>query len=144
MPSIVAYRKASDAYTTFTLATPEGCTELCTIDGVTYVSLPDGAALPEQPAEIAASVSAIQPDAVLKAAIMAASPHCQLIDQRMRDQIREAYTLEGELKFARIGVGASMGMYQPSQDEIQQMTVYGEFVQSIRAWGKTELAKLGL
>lgn len=111
---------------------------------MTYVSLPDGAILPEQPGEIAASVATVRPDAVLKAAIIAASPHCQLVDQRMRDQIRGAYTLEGELKFARIGVGASMGMYQPSQDEIQQMTVYGEFVQGVRAWGKAELAKLGL
>lgn len=111
---------------------------------MTYVSLADGVTLPGQPAEIAASVAAVVPDAALKAAIIAANPHCQMIDERMREQIRNAYTLEDELKFARFGVGAGMGLYSPTLDEVQQMTVYGQFVESVRQWGRNERAKLGL
>lgn len=111
---------------------------------MTYVSLPDGAVLPAQADQIAASVQAVTPDATLRAQIVAASPHCQLIDERMRDTIRMQYTMEDELKFARIGVGAAMGMYQPSSDEIQGMTVFGEFVEGVRQWGRSERAKLGL
>lgn len=142
--SIVAYRKAYDQHSTYQLDAPEGSTELCTLDGVTYVSLPDGVALPAQPAEIAASVAVVAPDAVLADAIKLASPHVQLIDQRMREMIREHYDLETELKFARFGVGSSMGLYQPTVDEIQQMTVYGKFVEGVREWGRAERAKLGL
>lgn len=146
MPSIVAYRKISDATTTYTLHLPDGAahTELCTIDGTTYVSLADGVTLPAQPEQIAASVEPVALSPVLRAEIEAASPHCKLIDERMRAQIREMYTLEDELKFARFGVGAAMAMYSPTADEIQQMTVYGEFVEGVRQWGRDERAKLGL
>ena len=146
MPSIIGYQKASDIYTTYQLATPDGaeCTELCTLNGITYVSLPDGAVLPPQAAQIAASVAVIALDAALRANIIAASPHCQLIDTRMRDMIRAQYPLEDELKFARIGVGAAMGMYTPTGDEMQAMTVFGVHVESVRQWGRDEREKLGL
>ena len=141
--SIVAYRKAYDQWTTYQLDAPDA-TELCTLDGVTYVAVPDVAALPAQPAQIASGVAVVVPDAVLAAAIKAASPHVQLIDQRMRDMIRAQYTLEDELKFARFGVGAAMGMYQPTVDEVNEMTAYGQQVESVRQWGRDERAKLGL
>lgn len=83
-------------------------------------------------------------DAETRAAIIAASPHCKLIDERMRGQIRSAYPLEDELKFARIGVGAAMGMYVPTSDEVQAMTVFGVHVEGVRQWGRDERAKLGL
>lgn len=120
------------------------CTELCTLDGLTYVSIPDGVALPSQPAEIAASIQTVTLDAVTREAIILASPHCKLIDARMRDQIRGAYPLEDELKYARIGVGAAMGMYVPTSDELQAMTVFGAHVEGVRQWGRDERAKLGL
>lgn len=121
-------------------------TELATLDdGTTYVCLPDGAVLPaEQPDEIAASIQTVTLDAATREAIILASPHCKLIDARMRDQIRGAYPLEDELKYARIGVGAAMGMYVPTSDELQAMTVFGAFVEGVRQWGRDERAKLGL
>lgn len=144
MPSIVSYQKAYDATTTYELGEPDGATELCTLNGTTYVALPDGAILPPQPAQIAASIQAVTPDSALRAAIIAASPHCQLIDERMRTQIRDAYDLETELKYARIGVGAAMGMYQPTPDEVADMTAFGAHVEAVRQWGRAERAKLGL
>jgi len=97
-----------------------------------------------QPAEITASIAVVVPDAALRAQIIAASPHCRLIDERMKAMIRDAYAMEDELKFARIGVGAAMGMYQPTSDEVQAMTVFGEHVEGVRQWGRDQRAALGL
>lgn len=151
MPKIIRYRKQSDAYTTYILRTPEPqddasrITELATLeDGYTYCTIPDGTSLPEQPEQIAGSVTEVTLDPVLREQIKTASPHCQLISQRMVEKIRALYTIDDEMYFARIGVGAANGLYQPSSDEMQAMTVFGEFVESVRQWGRNERAKLGL
>jgi hypothetical protein len=122
--------------------------ELATLpDGRTVVALFDGFTLPaEQPAEIAASIEVLPsplPDA-LRNQIKAASPHVKLIAQNMIDQIRASYSIDDEMYFARIGIGAANGMYAPSVDEMQELTVFGEFVEATRQWGRSERAKLGL
>lgn len=152
MPSIVSYQKHIDSIRTVEIRLPEDATllqrigtELATIDGITYVSLPDGASLPaNQPEEIAASIQTVTLTPALREAIKAASPHCQLIAQRMVEKIRALYSIDDEMYFARIGVGAANGMYTPTQDEMQAMTVFGEFVESLRQWGREERARLGL
>lgn len=152
MPSIVSYQKHIDSIRTVEIRLPEDATllqrigtELATIDGITYVSLPDGVTLPaNQPEEIAASIQTVTLTPALREAIKAASPHCQLIAQRMVEKIRALYSIDDEMYFARIGVGAANGMYTPTQDEMQAMTVFGEFVESIRQWGRDERARLGL
>ena len=152
MPSIVSYQKHIDSIRTVEIRLPEDATllqrigtELATIDGITYGSLPDGASLPaNQPEEIAASIQTVTLTPALREAIKAASPHCQLIAQRMVEKIRALYSIDDEMYFARIGVGAAHGMYTPTQDEMQAMTVFGEFVESLRQWGREERARLGL
>lgn len=120
---------------------PDGATELCTLDSTTYASLPDGATLAaEQPV----SVETISLTDTLRDAIKAASPHVRLINQRMIDKIRDSYTVEDEMYFARIGVGAANGLYAPTENEMQEMTVFGEFVESVREWGRSQRAALGL
>jgi len=122
--------------------------ELATLpDGRTVVALFPGYTLPaSQPAAIAASVEVLETplDPVLKEQIKAASPSVRLIGDLMIQKIRASYSIDEEMYFARIGVGASMGLYSPASDEIQAMTVFGEFVESVRQWGRTERAKLGL
>lgn len=76
--------------------------------------------------------------------IKAASPHCNLISKRMVEQIRNLYSIDDEMYFARIGVGAATGLYVPTADEMQAMTVFGEFVESVRQWGRDRRAELGL
>lgn len=149
-----AYRKVIDTVTTHTLRLPEATQgeqagqELATLaDGRTVVVLFDAFSLPgDQPSAIAASIEALPPvlSDLLREQIKAASPHVALISQRMIDQIRASYTQDDENYFSRIGVGAAMGMYTPSSDEIQAMTVFGEFVEAVRQWGRAERAKLGL
>jgi hypothetical protein len=80
----------------------------------------------------------------LKEAIKLVSPHTQLIAQRIIETIRSNYTIDDEMYFARIGVGASMGLYVPSAKELQEMTVFGEFVEATRQWGREQRALLGL
>jgi hypothetical protein len=154
MISLIAYQKHIDAVTTHTLKLPEApqgaqaAQELATLpDGRTVVALFDGHTLPaDQPAAIAASIEQLPsplPD-LLREQIKAASPMVRLIGQRMIEQIRSNYTIDDEMYFARIGVGAATGLYTPTPDEMHAMTVFGEFVESVRAWGRAERAKLGL
>ena len=141
---IIQYQKVTDETTTYRLATPEGATELAEIDGITYVSLPDGAALPEQPEQIAASVSAVALTEPLREAIRAASPHCQLISERVIERIRDRYTYDDELYFSRITIGQQMGLYQMTAAEVAEVQEFGAFVEAARQWGRDERAKLGL
>jgi hypothetical protein len=139
MPSIVSYRKYIDAQVTRELRLPEDTetrqrlgTELATIEGVTYVSLPDGVTLPaEQPQEIAANVSTVKLTDALRDAIKAASPHVRLINERVQTAISERYSMADELKLLRTAPSA-------------EFTAYNAYAEECRAWGRAEKAKLGL
>jgi len=137
MPVIYKYQKISDAYTTYLLAEPDydglglesRITELCTIDGVTYVSVPDGITLPEQPEQI--TVEEVTMTDELKAAIRLASPHVQLIDERVVMKIREKYSVNDEIKLIRLGAS-------------DDFTAYNDYVETCRAWGTAAKARLGV
>ncbi|HWK55385.1 MAG TPA: hypothetical protein VNR18_13495 [Hyphomicrobiales bacterium] len=149
MPTIYSYQKFIDQQRTIELKLPQLSdepigTELATIGEWTYVSIPDGYNLPEQPDEIALSVGEVELTPQLRVSILDASPHCRLINQRMIEKIRSAYTLDDEMYFARIGVGAANGLYEPTEDEMQEMTVFGQFVESVRQWGRDQRTALGL
>ena len=145
---IYAYTKVSTPYTTIQMALPyemgseNQCTELCTLEGVTYVSVPDSVTLPDQPAELTITEATITPE--LREQIKAASPHCALIAERMEARIRSKYSLSDEAYFARIGVGAALGVYQFEPGEQDEMLAFGAWVESARQWGRDERAKLGL
>ena len=151
MTSIVAYQKVSTPHTTITLRLPDNrgvddalrCTELCTLpDGTTYVALPDGVDLPEQAPEL--TVAAVVLTDALKDQIRAASPHVALINERMVHKIRADYSIDDEMYFARIGVGAATGMYAPAPKELEEMAAFGAFVEGVRDWGRAERNRLGL
>ena len=155
MTSIVSYRKHTDAWTIYTLALPDNqadpaggedlrCTELATLDGVTYVAVPVGLTLPEQPEQITASVQQVELTPDLHDAIKQASPHCQFIAERVQSQIRARYTPEDEMYFARIGVGIALGEYTPQPGELERLRAHGAHVEACRMWGRDERAKLGL
>ena len=145
---IYAYTKVSTPYTTIQMALPyemgseNQCTELCTLEGVTYVSVPDSVTLPDQPTELTITETTITPE--LREQIKAASPHCALIAERMEARIRSKYSLSDEAYFARIGVGAALGVYQFEPGEQDEMLAFGAWVESARQWGHDERAKLGL
>jgi len=135
MAKVYKYQKVTDKYTTHTLVEPdyslkekERITELCTIDGWTYVSVPE--ALPDQPEIIMETLQGVDLEKE-RAAIIAASPVCQSISGRVVDKIRERYTINDEIKMLRIG---------PS-DETSE---YNDFAEACRGWGREEKARLGL
>jgi len=149
MTSIVRYQTASDAYTTYRLHEPDGeprCTELCTLDdGYTYVAVPDGVTLPEdQPDPIAGSIEAVSLTAELREQIKAASPHCQLISQRVIERIRERYSVDDELFFARIMIGSQAGLYTLEAGEMAEVEAFKDWVEAAREWGRAQRAGLGL
>lgn len=147
MTTIYRYTKISNQYTTHTLATPtdSGCTELCTLDdGYTYVAVPDGVTLTEQPEEIAASVEAVTVTPELREAIKVASPHCRLISERMIEQIRARYSVDDELFYARIMIGAGSGLYEMQPGEIDEVAAFKTHVETVREWGRAQRDILGL
>lgn len=151
MSTIYSYQKYIDPIISRTLRLPDDDnhrplgTELATIDGITYVSIPGLTVLPvDQPDEISASIVEVTLTDTLKEAIRHVSPHTKLIAQRIIETIRSHYTLDDEMYFARIGVGAAMGLYVPSTQELQEMTVFGEFVEATRQWGRDKRGELGL
>ena len=139
MPSIVSYRKHIDALTTRELLLPEDTatrqrlgTELATIDGVTFVALPDGAALPEnQAGEIASSIATVTLTDAMRSAIKAASPHVRLINDRVREAIADRYSMADEIKLLRTAPSA-------------ECIAYNAYAEECRDWGRSEKAKLGL
>ena len=145
---IYTYTKVSTPYTTIQMALPyemdseNQCTELCTLEGVTYVSVPDSVTLPDQPAELTITEATITPE--LRDAIKAESPHCRLITERMEMRISSKYSLSDEQYFARIGVGAALGAYTFAPGEQDELLAFGAYVEAARQWGRDERAKLGL
>ncbi len=135
MTSIYAYRKFIDAVRTVEIRLPEDenhqriGTELATIDGETYVSIPDGQTLPTQPAEI--TVREIQLTPELKQQISDASPHVRLIRQKVSDKIAEQYSMGDEIKLIRTAPSA-------------EFEAYNAYAEDCRAWGREQRAALGL
>ena len=135
MTSIVSYQKYIDSDRTVEIALPEGennqrvGTELATVDGVTYVSLPDGAVLPAQPEEITVTPVTLTPE--LKASISDASPHVRLIRQLVSEKIAERYTTGDEIKLLRTAPSA-------------EFEAYNAYAEDCRAWGREQKALLGL
>ncbi len=151
MATIISYKKTSDDYTTYELRASDAhkdadiyCAELGTIDGLTYVSVPDGVTMPEQLPQVAATLQTVTPTAELLAQIKAASPHCALISERMVQKIRARYSIDDEMFFARIGLGSVLGVYRLPPAEMAEIRAFGEFVEAVRQWGRAERAKLGL
>lgn len=116
--------------------------ELAEIDGWHYVFVPDGVTLPAQHADI--QWQAVTLTDALKEQIKAASRPCQLIAEAMQQRIRAVYSVEDEAYFARIGVGAALGVYAFQPGEQDALMEFGQYVEAVRQWGRLEREKIGL
>lgn len=103
--------------------------QLATVDGVSYVHVPDGAEMPDQPSEI--NWQQAEPDEALMQQIRAASPNNRLINAMVVAKIRAKYTIDEEIKLLRT---------QPSSE----FDAWNDYVEDCRAWGKAEKVKIGL
>lgn len=116
--------------------------ELAEIDGVVYVFVPDGEIVPDQHPGILFSEATVSND--LRETIKANSRACQLIDMAMQDKIRERYSAEDEMYFSRIGTGKALGMYEFQSGEQEALIAYGQYVESVRQWGREQRRAIGL
>lgn len=142
MPSIYKYQKHITQTKTVALNMPEGedgqeGLELATIDGETYVVIPNGLTLPEQPEEISAELVVLTPE--LRQTICSNSPHIHLIDERVVERIRERYTQNDELKYARLAWSDAK-----TAEDLAELGEYDAHVESARSWGRDQKALLGL
>ena len=148
--SIVKYTKSANEWTDIVMRFPDStgaedelhCTELATIDGVTYVAVPDAVTLPDQPPEITIEPVTLTPE--LKAAIRATSTHCAFIDERRQLKIRARYSPDDETYMTRIGLKQALNAGQMTPDEGQKLMAYNAYVEQCLSWAKGERAKLGL
>ncbi len=135
MNVIYSYRKSIDATHTVEINLPtdeEGKrlgTELATVNDVTYVSLPEGAALPEQPAEI--TVEAVTLTPALKADIEDASPFVRMIRGLVAEKIAARYSVGDEIKLLRTAPSA-------------EFEAYNAYAEECRAWGREQRSAVGL
>lgn len=112
---------------------------------MTYVSIPDGSELPaDQPAQIVASIEPVELTPELRAQIMIRSVHMELITKQIAEKIRDRYSIDDELYYARIAGGAGIGMYEFDPGEAEELEEYKTYVESVRTWGRQQRALLGL
>ena len=120
----------------------DGLTDLAELDGWRYVAVPEGV-VPDVP-EALTTWEPVTLTTELREAIKLASPHTQLIAQRVIDRIRAKYPLDEELYFSRIAVGALQGSYTLLDGEAEALTQYQADVEAAREWGRQARAELGL
>jgi hypothetical protein len=136
---IYRFKKVTNEFTTH-IVSGDDIVELATLDGWTYVSVPD--VLPPQSAEIEQTLDAVDPDDDLKAQIAAASPIVQHIRHKAAAQIQAVLPLADELKLIRDEIAA----IQQSLS-LKPGKAYAEAdakVQFVRDWSNQEKTKLGL
>lgn len=150
MTTIISYQKYTDEWTTYTLVQPQqspdsqNTTELCTIDGVTYVAVPDGITLPDQPSQIADSIKNVELTTELISTIKTNSSHCKFISDQVQHKIRQKYTMDDEMYFSRIASATALGIYELKPGENEELMQYNGYIESVRLWAKQERIKLGL
>jgi len=136
---IYKYQKVKDQYTDY-IVSGENITELATIDGWTYVATDDE--LPQQVEQVAKTLALITPTPALKAQIAAASPIVQRIRDRAAEQIRDAVSLNDELKLIRDEITAiQKAIGAKASPEYAEADAK---VKAVRHWSAAEKAKLGL
>jgi len=109
------------------------------------MSLPTGAILPAQPAQIAASVAAVVPDAALRASIKAASPHCALIKSRGHQRVVLAgYGREDQTKLDRLIAAKGAGLVMLTAGQQTSVNDYLAANLAADAWAAEQYAGLGL
>jgi hypothetical protein len=118
------------------------CTELATLNGITYVHVPDSITLPIQPEQITVEEVTLTPE--LREEIKAASPHVRLSYKRLQDRIRSRYSLEDEQYLTRISVGALSGAYTLQDGEPELIAAYQAWVEKCREIARLERAVWGL
>lgn len=142
MTSIYVYQKLIDTIHSIVANLPEeNSGELATIGENTYVFIGEEEELPKQPKGIELTLVDLTPE--LRKELQEHSPHVRLINERVVEKIRQKYTENDELKFARLGWQVAGGEIIDEQ-VLTELQVYNDHVEGARSWGRSEKTKLGL
>ena len=144
MPKIIEYKKVITQQNTYELREVEG-TELCTIGDTTYFVIP-GTVLPTgQSSEIQSSIKATTLTDVLNDKIRAASPHCQLINQRRRARLQDAgYSKDDTDYFIHLHIATQLGIVPVNAKRTAALAAYIEAFKTAFVWAEQQYAALGL
>jgi len=144
MPKIIEYKKVITQQNTYELREVEG-TDLCTIGDTTYFVIP-GTVLPTgQAAEIQSSIKATTLTNVLNDQIRAASPHCQLINQRRRERIEAAgYSKDDTDYFIHLHISTQLGIVPVNAKLTAALAAYMTAFKNAFVWADNQYAALGL
>jgi hypothetical protein len=116
--------------------------ELGSIDNTSYVFVPDDIILEDQPEEINLQQVNLTPEK--REELKTNLRPFQIIAEEQQRMIRDKYTQEDEMYFARIGIGVSLGLYEFQPGEQTELEAFGLFVEYVREWGRQKRAELGL
>jgi hypothetical protein len=160
MPKIMSYIIERDKHTSYTLTHPDymisdqgRVSELCTIDDLTYVSVPDGAILPMQSTQVQKTLKEIVLSEELRDKIKVASVHYKLIEERLNDILPIMKPEDGRyfmLSFdsvkmdaekVKYGIADVLNVKEALKPHIKNTAGY---VQEIEQWGSDRKGCLGL
>ena len=161
MSKIMSYKIERDKFTSYTLIHPDyeindqdRITELCTIDDLTYISVPDGVVLPEQFEQVQRTLKEVVLSKELKDKIRQASVHYRLINERIKDILPKMKPEEGRyfmLSFDPVKMDTEKAKYGVSAETLnvkEALTPHikesAGYAQEIEQWGVEQKAKLGL
>lgn len=151
---IKQYKKIQTEFTTIMMSLPmvgfdemfdpsvPKCTELVTIDGITYVNVPEGVTLPEQHIKLSITDTVITDELILM--LKEKSHPYKFINETAIRKIRERYSLDDEAYLNRISNGHLLGIYTLEAGEMDKIVAYGTYVEDVRKWARIEKTKIGL
>lgn len=140
-PSITTGPNGTD-YRPTTNSNENSLTELCELEGLRYVVVPDDITV-MVPEEIT-TWEQVTLTGQLRDRIKLVSSHCNLARTRCIDAIRANHSLDDELYYARIATGITLGTYQLLPRETEILLKYQQDVELARTNLHQEYAKLGL
>jgi hypothetical protein len=117
--------------------------EISRIDGIYYISIPDGETLAEnQSDKLVIEPITLTPE--LLKDLKANSSFCQMISRLIIEKIRARYSVDDEAYYNRIGMSSALGIYIFKEGEKEELEEYNSFIEGIRQWGRDQRASIGL
>lgn len=112
------------------------------MDGYTYVHVPEGVTLPDQPEQITIEEVTLTPE--LREQIKAASPHVRRSYERLNERVRARYSDSDEHYLNRISADSARGTYILKDGEADEIAARQAWVEECREIARQERAGWGL
>jgi len=149
MSYIISYQKVADEHTVHEISIPDldgemQHLELCTVNGITYVSINDATVVSDDQIEgIVVNRDALSDDIKLK--IKEIAPAARLIKKRKEAMIQDKYSVSDQLALTSIAAGISLGKIpEPSARQLAALDAFEVVARSASQWAAQQYSELGL